>query len=490
LHTCGGNYILKTFFNGITDCTEYKACEKLQLININDINIVTNNDTGGWAVITDKEMAQLFSPSGFLGDSFGEKAYLAGLARRNGSTIFDYKYAQTYQSQIYVFEFKISNKCNLECVYCCNDTDTGASDTLDYSIGKLWIDRVFEYVVDKKLFNVFLEFTGGEPLVNIDFMSEISKYAYEKFVDLRIIPKIVFSTNLTVLGPKQIDYIKKFKPGIQISMDGPKDIQDFQRPFSSNKSSYDVIMKNISILNKEGIDAKSVTSVITNYSVDRLEGIVDFFVDLGFQNISLQPMNALGRGLERLEMLPDAHLFVDKLFNILIKSMVPNFYKSDNIFSIKQISLVFAYLLEPWRMFMCKRCPCGSALNIISTSSDGAVYGCNQAPYNEHTILGNITRDKFIDCQNSENAISFINRSIKAKPKCESCLVSSFCQGGCPKSSLSLNESMLMPGDDCEINKLLFLKGIEVLTENQVPIDMAKILANSFLRKKSVKSNI
>jgi uncharacterized protein len=471
---------MKRYYNDTSDYVEYIPADSLQILKIKDFNVGINAKIGGWAALDDKEVQQLFTSKTIADKDFGEKAYLAGLAYKNGRLVFESEKVKLSPGVIYFFEFCLSNACNLDCIYCSNDTCTDKIKQPELELGILWIDRIYEYIKDKNAPIVTLEFTGGEPLVNAEFIYEVCLYAEKRFGDLDTKMHIVFATNLTVVGKKQLELLKRFDIAIQVSLDGPKFIHDKQRPFPSGKGSYDSVINNLQLVKDEGINIRTIASVITSSSVEYLPEITQLIIDLGKTQMTLQPMQAVGRGSSITDLAVNPKVYVDKLFEAVDKTLLPAWQKHKYKFHVRHLGIAFAYLLEPWRNYMCQRCPCGNSSTIISTDAYGDVYGCNNAPFNEETILGNIKTNTYEECQKSVNTIKFAQRSIDKIEDCSKCVFSSYCQAGCPKTALSIHGTVLAPGDLCDFNKALFTKSMEVLLENRYPGEFINNLASSY----------
>lgn len=471
-----------TCFNGVTQRPQYEIPGNLGVIRIKNSSIVINPSTGGWAALSEDEIINLFSPYRNVGGELFDDSYNAGLIKRNGSFIFESNKLSHSPGKLYFFEFDLSSTCNLNCIYCSNNTNSGIVKELDLDIGILWIDKIYEYAVSSELPEVILEFTGGEPLINIDFINQICCYAFDKFKALKIVPEIHFATNLTVLGHKQIDFMKKFKPFVQVSLDGPKEIHDEHRSFYSGKGSYDTIVKNLDILKKEDIKIETISSVITSKSVNYMPEIAQFILDLGYTRMTLQPMHCIGRASNDLNLACNSDIYVNKLFETMSNVILPFWIRTKHQVYIRHLGILFAYLLEPWRSYMCQRCPCGNSSSIISTDAKGDVYGCNQAPFNEDTVLGNIRQVNFLQCMESANAKKILDRQIENIKECRTCIFRSYCQGGCPKTALTVHGTIEKPGDICDLNRKLFAKGIEKLVEDAYPMDLIRVLADTFLK--------
>lgn len=486
---------MRKIYDGISENVTYTSIDNLKLIKIKDYDVLINQEMGGWAQVSKNECEQLTKKNNVLSRELGKKAYEVGLAKRNGSLIFDKSKIKLSPGVLYFFEFNLSNACNLKCVYCSNETCTEEIKQPDVNIGKKWIDRICEYVKEKKVPHVALEFTGGEPLVNVEFISNVLRYAKKKLETNNISYAILFATNLTVLGDKQLQMLKEFNPSIQVSLDGPKYVHDMQRPFPNGKGSFDTVIRNLNILKENGIEIHAISSVVTGMSVDYLTDISKFLLEQEYFQMTLQPIQSIGRGMN-VNLKLDANKYVDKLFETIDTVILPYWIKNHESmsknhkkFHIRMAGLMFSFLLEPWRNYMCQRCPCGNSSTIISVDAYGNVYGCNQAPFNDKTRLGNIKDNSFIECQNTENSRVFRERSLENIEECSQCEFKVFCQGGCPKSALSINNTINSPGDSCELNKKLFKMGMEKIIEKAYPTQFMYSIGGSFIRKSSKLDN-
>ncbi|OYP11275.1 hypothetical protein CG709_08890, partial [Lachnotalea glycerini] len=222
-------------------------------------------------------------------------------------------------------------------------------------------------------------------------------------------------------------------------------------------------------------------SVITKDSQDNIPEIAKLILDIGCEKMTLQPMCQVGRASREKRLVLDGKIYVDKIFEAIDQVILPYWKTHKRRIFIRNLSITYAYLLKPWRKYMCQRCPCGSGINIISTDYKGNVYGCNTGPFDDCTIFGNITDSSFTECLNSKNAKKFRNRNLNNIEECNRCEVKAFCQGGCPKSALSIYHDINKPGDICEINKYLIIKAMESLIEERYPKDMILGMAKSFL---------
>lgn len=89
-------------------------------------------------------------------------------------------------------------------------------------------------------------------------MKEIVSYAEQTFEGKEILFGI--TTNATLLTEEVIDFLLEHKFNITISIDVPKKVQDKNREFKGGQGSYDIVIKNVSLLHDKNPDLmKNVT---------------------------------------------------------------------------------------------------------------------------------------------------------------------------------------------------------------------------------------
>lgn len=475
---------MKTVYNTKTNYTQYTVIESdLNLIKTDKYNIIVNQITGGWAAVNDQEMAILLFGNKIYDIEFGESVYQAGLVKKNGSYVFNIKEVQHISDTIHEFEYRITDSCNLNCVYCSSEACNINTVKPNLEIGMLWIDRIYDYIKIHNCKHIDLEFTGGEPLLFVDYLKEVIDYAKKKFSSIESLD-VSYSvvTNLTLLDEKHLDFLKSIGANtIQVSLDGTKEIHDRHRPYHSGKGSFDTIIKNIKRLKASGFETTTIASVITKESEIHMLEIAEFLTELGFTRMTLQPMCQIGKATTKVDLALNPKIYVDKLFEILDKVVVPYWEKTHQRMFIRCFAITFAYLLKPWRRYMCQHCPCGAGTSIISVDQNGDVYGCNTAPFDSSTLYGNIYDLSFDECVCSENALISKERRLENIKECNVCSIKTFCQGGCTKSALSTYGIVNAPGDICEINKEIFVRSMEAILDEKYPIEMIKAMGKSFL---------
>jgi len=182
--------------------------------------------------------------------------------------------------------------CNLACPYCFE----GKGDILHKSMSPDSTKRFIKFVknmaeeYNRKIIDVTL--FGGEPLLNLDACFEIldSLYNWCKEKNIKFKPGII--TNGTLLNQEIIDkFVKYGMYFIQITLDGPKDVNDQRRIHKNGKGTYDEIIKNLQMVKKSGIPIQLLVNVDKS-NFDRIEELLDDLIkkDLGEILIPIEPV--------------------------------------------------------------------------------------------------------------------------------------------------------------------------------------------------------
>jgi uncharacterized protein len=100
-------------------------------------------------------------------------------------------------------------------------------------------------------------------------------------------------------------------------LDGPRDIQNFLRPFRSGRPSYDVVIRNLQSLVKAGRRV-SVRATVTNETLEAMEETVELAKQLGLATVHFEPVSLTGRCATTALARPDAEQFAEKFLQCFL----------------------------------------------------------------------------------------------------------------------------------------------------------------------------
>lgn len=170
---------------------------------------------------------------------------------------------------MYSITLEINQKCNLSCRYCyLGDKD---KSEMPYEVALQCIDLAFENTKIHRDKTLWVDFIGGEPLLDFEYIKKIVDYIYTKNKNNHYTLIFSITTNGTIMDDEKIDWLTDNNFLLKISIDGKKEIHDLNRISKNGISTFDQICANWHYFKKyEEISGKriQVTNVITknNYS--------------------------------------------------------------------------------------------------------------------------------------------------------------------------------------------------------------------------------
>ncbi|TAM04936.1 MAG: radical SAM protein [Paraburkholderia sp.] len=166
-----------------------------------------------------------------------------------------------------------TEQCNFRCTYCYEDFSTGKmTPEIIAGIKDLITNRAAD------IENLRLGWFGGEPLLALDVMLEISHHANEiceKF-DVNLLPGQVTTNgfNLTLPVAQELIHLKQSE--FQISLDGTAASHDRTRKLISGRGTFERIFENILALKKSDLRFKILLRLhLLPHNVDSIENLIE-----------------------------------------------------------------------------------------------------------------------------------------------------------------------------------------------------------------------
>lgn len=313
----------------------------------------------------------------------------------------------------------VTTKCNLNCDYCFTNKNQNnhKNQTISLEFVKKGID---DYFKDNYMRHVRF-FGAGEPTCEFELLKKIHQYARTvggEAVTFEIQTNGAFSDRIAFWLRDNIDII-------WISCDGTPDIQDKHRPFyNDSRKTSDVIRKNIKILqNSRGKSFVGIRATITNENITRQKEMIDYFSELGIQNIWVDPIfPSVGETACESNSDFDMMLFAKEFLE------ATRYAYSKKIFYGSILTCNFNDSVNKH---------CRACLPVPHLTTDGYVSACDMALFGKdknhmsQLIYGewDETSGEIIYDQNKKRYIQ--NRTTENLPHCEMCPAKEHCGGYC-----------------------------------------------------------
>ena len=183
--------------------------------------------------LTDAERATLRRLEILIDDPASEREAMASLVKR----------ANARSTRFYA-KVVMNLDCNLACPYCFEDHFRGRHYMTEET-GRLLVDYVIREQIGRSR-DVKLGFYGGEPLLSRPLIREIALPIRDAAAEKGVMFSFVMTTNGTLLTRSVVEELLPLGlTGAIVTLDGPRETHDRQRPFVSGTGSYDTIVANI-----------------------------------------------------------------------------------------------------------------------------------------------------------------------------------------------------------------------------------------------------
>lgn len=330
-------------------------------------------------------------------------------------------------------------RCNHRCVYCQADPvgPDDASTDMTPETAKKVVARIFETPSPV----VFIEFQGGEPLMNwpvvrlvVDEARRLNRKAKKKL-------QLGLVSNLSMMDKAKLDYLVKKGVNFCTSLDGPAPLHDKNRVFLGGNSHKDTVrwwreINKRTRGKKRGIDG---LLTVTRGTIGRAREVIDEYRKLGARGIYLRflsPLGLAGKVWTKIGYSPGEFVaFYREAMDIILDMHL----RSKKLLFFEQTAKVFLHKIlaneEPNHMDI--RSPCGAGIGQVAYNFDGAMYTCDEGRMlsrmgDESFRIGRAGEGAHADAVGHPVVRAVATASLlDTQPLCSHCAYKPYC-GVCP----------------------------------------------------------
>ena len=329
----------------------------------------------------------------------------------------------------------VAQDCQLRCKYCfaCTGDYGGHRAMMSLETAKKAIDFLIEKSGSRR--NLNLDFFGGEPLMNWKVVQDTIAYAreQEKLHDKHFL--FTVTTNGVQLTDDKIEYMNREMHNVVLSLDGRKEVNDYFRVRADGSGSYDSIVPKFQKFAKlRGDKEYYVRGTFTKKNLDFGEDVFHYYDDLGFDQISMEPVvtdPANDYALTEAD-IPAVNAEYERLAKKIIE-----YRKAGKFFNY------FHFMIDldqgPCAIKRLRGCGCGN--EYVSVTPEGDVYPCHQFVGKKEWIMGSVNDLSL----NTEIKDSFAKTTVYTKPECRTCWAKFYCSGGCNANNLEYAGAIKKP---------------------------------------------
>lgn len=409
-------------------------------------NYLITNDWGRFAFLEKEDFFKLTKKQELptkIEDELLEKGFIYDIDEEIFATEMATKLRRTKEYLLVpttLHIFVVTKNCNFNCIYCqAGNLSQNNNYNMPIETAKKAVDIALQSPSDYLTF----EFQGGEPLLNFETIRYIIEYSKSvnngKYIDYNLV------SNLTVLTDEMIEFFKENNVSICTSIDGDRELQNINRPYSKGDSYNETIGK-IRLLKEKQIDVNAIETT-TKYSLSRYKEIVDEYTNLGLKSIFLRPLTKLGKADNNWEKIGySAEEFLGFYKNCLDYIIEKN---KQGIFLSEGHSDIFLkkILLNKPINYMELRSPCGGAIGQLAYYYDGNIYTCDEgrmlSEMGEDSFkLGNVYENSYKDLMQCDCTKAMcVSSCIECLPYCNTCAYMPYC-GTCPVVNLAQDNNI------------------------------------------------
>lgn len=281
----------------------------------------------------------------------------------------------------------VTEKCNLNCIYCYEQNKTDKTITL------LKIQEIISRVMTAKSIwtDVEFRFLGGEPFIESKLIRDVVEWTFSKIWPKRCSFKV--TTNGTLLDENMKKWLKRYrnKVCVVLSLDGPMHIQNKNRNCSYSKIDFDFFRKTW--------PNQPVKMTVCKDTINELfDSIVYIQNGLGL-DVSFSLAGGIDWDEKDLEIFEEEQRKIRMLYKGK-KNKLPSLYNID-----------FVRVLYPRNLTR----QCGIGQNVVAYDTEGNSYPC-------YMFFPNVLGKKKIP-----QIKDFANDSFLVDDYCKECVIKSIC---------------------------------------------------------------
>lgn len=295
--------------------------------------------------------------------------------------------------------------CNMACPYC---FEAKRDDYMDHTDGRAILDFLSR-LPDRTRF-LAVDWYGGEPLMNYDFICWLQPQIRELVISKNIVANFSITTNGTLLSEDRIYSLVAMGIGsFQMTVDGPPNTHDRRRALLSGQSSFSQILEHIRL-------ASCVTHVVIRVNVDRDN------IDSLYELIDILREAGLHRNTHLVfkEITPARGIQNESTYTPMEFAM--------------EIQPIEAYAISQGFVLPCaprttgEHCPVDSPFEFMLTPGL-SVFKCGESCLAEDESIGVLSEagEMFLNAR----YCTWTEKTVLEDPECQSCVYLPQCMGGC-----------------------------------------------------------
>jgi His-Xaa-Ser system radical SAM maturase HxsB len=399
---------------------------------------LVGNMVGDMAEMTAIELDRLCSLDLTPGDGLYERAFEKLFIASTGQRSQQQLLALRMRSRLSFLRaatplhlFVVTLRCEHSCPYC--QVSRQSKDRVRYDMDEATASKALDVALSAPATLIKIEFQGGEPLLNFELIRWIVVTAKQRAIPLGKQLQFVIATNLALLDDEVLDFCAEHDVLFSTSLDGPRDLHNKNRP-RRGQNSYELATAGIArIKERLGSDRVGALMTTTEASLDRVEEIVDEYLEQGLDGIFLRPLSPYGFAIKTKQF----HKYGAQEWLRFWKRglrYILEINKSGHRFPEFYSALMLRRMLSDEPIgYVDLRSPAGIGLGALVYNYDGTVFASDEARMlaemgDREFELGNVRDHSYRDLVLSDTLVSAVADSLtQTAPQCSRCVFEPNC---------------------------------------------------------------
>lgn len=344
----------------------------------------------------------------------------------------------------------LTSRCNLSCRYCY--AEAGKKEVeMPFSTAKSAIDLIADNAGLLGLPKFAVGFHGGgEPTLAWDLMVKIVDYAHsvadEKGLDVEI-----FAATNGLLSKTQREYIVEKFTNVNISFDGPAEIQNYNRPTVNGGESFNIIYDNMKYFDSCNF-SYGIRSTVTEKTIDSMAEVVEWMQsEFNLEFLHMEPVWQCGRCKTTGEQPPSNDAFMAQ------------FLKAQEKAEKLGLNLVYSGLRLDSLLSRFCAAP-GDGFNVLPEGNVTSCYEITESSDRKAELFhyGRFETDSQTFVFEQEKIERLRKYSVENIDHCGDCFCKWHCAGDCISKAFDISGSFEHQGTSrCELNRNLTLSKLK-----------------------------
>jgi uncharacterized protein len=350
-----------------------------------------------------------------------------------------------------------TDRCNANCPYCYIPSKIRTQGTqMTWEQLDLTLSKVEDYFKDKKKKPVIV-YHAAEPLMVKDILFKSIKKYHKKML-------FGIQTNSLLLEKEDVDFIKKYRVGIGISLDAATAADNnLSRVSRDGGGNYKKAVQALKWF--EGYEGLNVICTVTKLNVTKLPQLVKFLHRKKVPMVLLNPVRLTQKRADKIKA--DDAEYAENLIKAVNTAMDLTKKTKQQIVVGNFANVLLAIVSPTARRMMCDISPCGGGRTFLTVTADGAMVPCGEFIGFKEFSGGNIFKSSIEKAMNSKPFKEIRARMVEKIDECDVCDFRHICGSPCP-AEMHARGNMYKKAVFCDFYKEVIRYAFKMIAEDNM----------------------